>query len=129
MLFAARLSLVHLVELCHILRHNLDAGVAVEKIFRQQAQRSSGPLRDFAERVHDVVKRGDSLETAFEKEQGTLPPLFISMAAVGERTGNLPEVFAALEAYYGNQQKLRRQLIAQSMLPALQLLAAIFVIA
>lgn len=129
MLFSSRLPLTKLIDLCQVLRHNLDAGVPIEKVFRQQAQKASGSLRDMAGRVHDVLKRGDNLETALEAEQKTLPPMFISLVIVGERTGNLPEVFAALESFYRSQQKLRRQLIAQSMLPALQFVAAIFVIA
>lgn len=127
--FSARLPLANLVELCQVLRHNLDAGVPAEKVFRQQAQKGSGPLRDLAERVHDVLKRGDNLEMAFEQEKQTLPPLFVSLAIVGERSGSLPEVFAALESYYRTQQKLRKQLVSQSMLPMLQLIAAVFVIA
>lgn len=127
--YSRRLPLAEVIELCHLLRHNIEAGLPIEKIFRQQAQRSSGKLRDLAERVHDVLKRGDNLETAFAREQETLPPLLISLVAVGERTGNLPDVFTSLESYYRTQQKLRRQLVAQSMLPALQLIAAIFIIA
>lgn len=126
-MFSSRLSLTNVIELCQVLRHNLEAGVPVEKVFRQQAQKAAGPLRALAGRVHLVLKRGDNLEAAFAEERDTLPPLFTSLVVVGERTGNLPEVFAALEGYYRSQQKLRRHLLSQSMLPALQFIAAIFV--
>lgn len=129
MLFSSQLPLPRLIELCYVLRHNLDAGLALVRIFEQQSQRGAAAIRPLADRVATVLKRGHSLEAALDEEKALLPPLFLALVSVGERTGNLPEVFAALEAFYQNRLKLRRELISRSMLPLLQLLAAIFVIA
>src|SRR5262249_27499292 len=129
MLLSKRISLRTLVEFCHLLRHNLDAGLSLVRIFQQQSERGRAEVRPMAGRILSVIKRGHSLESALEEEKDVLPPLFISLAAVGERTGTLPEVLAALQHYYETQLRLRRELVSRSMLPLMQLFAAILIIA
>jgi type IV pilus assembly protein PilC len=129
MIFSARLPISSLIELCRALRHNLAAGLTLRDVFRQQARQGSGPVRPLAERMRQVIERGDDLETALMKESKAFPPLFLALASVGERSGNLPEVFAALEKYYLMQQRMWRQFISLSIWPAFQFFAAIFVIA
>lgn len=128
MLFSSRLPTTDIISLCRSLRHNLDAGLTITHIFRQQAERGPTRLRPVASRIHDFLKRGDNLETALKEERGTFPPLFASMVHMGEETGTLPEVFGALEHYYQMQLRLWRQFVSQCTLPALQFVAAIFVI-
>src|SRR5438067_1698330 len=109
MFFSHRLSVGDLVSLCHILRHSVDAGVPLTKVFRQQAERGPKAVRPVADRIATHLERGDNLEFALKDERHTFPPLFISLATVGEQTGSLPEVFKELERYYQLQQKLSRQ--------------------
>jgi type IV pilus assembly protein PilC len=129
MLFSSRLPLPYLIDLCRTMRHNLDAGLTLVQIFQQQSQRGLAPIRPLAERVLRIIKRGHSLEVALEEERAVLPPLFLALVGVGERTGNLPEVLGALESFYRTQHRLKRELISRSLLPVLQFVAAIFVIA
>src|SRR5205823_439077 len=129
MLFSARLPVASLIELCRALRHNLSAGLTLRDVFRQQARQGTGPVRPLAECMRRVIERGEDLETALMHESKAFPPLFLALASVGERSGNLPEVFAALEKYYIMQQRMWRQFISLSIWPAFQLIAAIFVIA
>jgi type II secretory pathway component PulF len=129
MLFSARLPVSSLIELCRALRHNLSAGLTLRDVFRQQARQGSLAVRPVAERMRQVIERGDDLETALNEESKSFPPLFLALASVGERSGNLPEVFAALEKYYIMQQRMWRQFIALSAWPAFEFIAAIFVIA
>jgi type IV pilus assembly protein PilC len=128
MLFSSRLPTADLIMLCRTLRHSLDAGLTLVQVFRQQAKRSTARLRPVADRIHDVLKQGNELSAALKEEGGKFPPLFVAMVGVGEATGTLPEVFAALEQYYQLQQRLWRQFVSQATLPALQFVAAIFVI-
>jgi type IV pilus assembly protein PilC len=118
-----------LIELCRALRHNLSAGLTLRDVFRQQARQGPLAVRPVAERMRQVIERGDDLETALNQESKSFPPLFLALASVGERSGNLPEVFAALEKYYIMQQRMWRQFISLSIWPAFQFFAAIFVIA
>lgn len=86
-------------------------------------------MRAVAGNICTSLESGDSLRVALEKERYAFPPLFLSLAAVGEETGQLAEVFTELEKYFALQQKLRRQLLSQSMMPLIQLALAFLVIA
>jgi type IV pilus assembly protein PilC len=114
--------------MCRTLHHSLAAGLTLRNVFRMQARKGSAPVRLVAERISQRLERGDSLEMALNQEQKVFPPLFLSLAAVGENTGNLPEIFGELEKYYRLQQTFWRQFWSQSVLPILQLVAAIFII-
>jgi type II secretory pathway component PulF len=128
MLFSSQLPLASLIELCRTLRHNLGAGLSLPDVFRQQSERGPTAVRPVARRIHEDLASGDSLEKALKREKAAFPPMFLSMAGVGEQTGNLPEVFQELERYYALQDKLRKQFIVLSFWPLLQLFGAIFVI-
>ena len=129
MLGFTRLPLTNLIELCRVLRHSLGAGIMLRDVFRQQARKGALPVRPVAERISEALERGDSLEAALEHEKHVFPPLFLSLAAVGENTGNMPEIFGELEKYYIMQQRFWRKFWAASLLPIIQLIAAIFIIA
>jgi type IV pilus assembly protein PilC len=128
-MFSSRLSLSALIELCRVLRHYLGAGLTLEEVFRQQSTRGPSSLRPIAGRVADMLKRGNSLEDALKKEQSYFPPLFISLARVGEQTGNLPEIFSDLERYFLRRQELRRKFLALIAWPVFQFFAAVFLLA
>jgi type II secretory pathway component PulF len=129
MLLTRQLPLRDLIELCRALRHNLGAGLSLLDVFRQQARRGSPRMRPIADRITDQLQAGESLEDALSHEHGAFPHLFVALAQVGEKTGNLPEIFGDLEKYYSLQQRLWRQFVTQITWPVLQLFAAIFVIA
>src|SRR5713101_6382127 len=122
MLLSARLPVSSLIELCRALRHNLSAGLTLRDVFRQQARQGALAVRPVAGRIRQVIERGDDLETALNQEAKHFPPLFLALASVGERSGNLPEVFTALEKYYVLQQRMWRQFISLSIWPAYPLL-------
>ena len=55
--------------------------------------------------------------------------MFLALATVGERAGQLPAIFGELESYFLLQQRLRRQLRAQSIRPLFQFVIAVVIIA
>jgi type IV pilus assembly protein PilC len=124
-----RLSLSALAELCRVLRHYLGAGLTLRDVFRQQAQKGSAAVRPVAARISAGVEAGEDLEELLKRETAVFPPLFVALATVGEQTGMLPEVFREMESFYRMQERLRRQFISQITMPAIQLFAAIFVVA
>lgn len=128
-MFSSRLSLPILIELCRALRHYLGAGLTVLEVFQQQANRGPAALRPVAARIADVLRRGDALEDALDQERASFPPLFVSLASVGEHTGMLPEVFHELEEFFTRQLRLRRQFFAQIAWPVLQFFLAVGVLA
>jgi type IV pilus assembly protein PilC len=129
MLLSSRLPLSNLIELCRVLRHYLGAGLSLQDVFRQQSRKGPAAVRPIAGRVAEALGRGDGLEEALRRESAAFPPLLLSLAAVGEQTGMLPEVFGELERYYQRQLKLRHQFWAASAWPLIQFVLAIFVIA
>src|SRR5437868_12457594 len=129
MLLSSRLPLSSLIELCRVLRHYLSAGLPLRDVFKRQA--GKGPLagRPIAARVAEALGRGEGLEQALKREAAAFPPLLLSLAAVGEQTGMLPEVFGELERYYQRQVQLRRQFWAAAAWPLIQFVLSVFVIA
>src|SRR5262249_40774275 len=120
-LISKRLPLSSLITLCHTLRHNLAAGLSLQRVFRQQAEKGpllAGPM---SARNSKKIDRGEDREPALQAEKAYFPPLFLSMATIGEESGSLPEVFHELEKYYALQQKLKRQFYSQISWPMFQL--------
>jgi len=129
MLFSKQLPLANLIEFCRVLRHNLSAGLTLRHVFRQQATRGSLAVRPVAARISERIEEGESLEAALKPERDKFPPLFLSLAAVGEESGALPEVLAELEKYFVLQQRLQRQFISQIAWPAIEFFLAPFILA
>src|SRR4051812_613266 len=96
MLFSTSPSYDALATFCRMVRHGLQAGLSLVDVFRQQSRRAPAALRPTVERIGGRLETGDALEDALQVEGQSLPPLFVSMAVVGEQTGNMPEVFGEL---------------------------------
>jgi type IV pilus assembly protein PilC len=129
MQFFRQIPLQSLIEFCRVVRHNLAAGLTLRHVFRQQAERGPMAVRPMARSVSNQIEQGESLEVALKQERACFPPMFVSLVAVGEQSGNLPEVLTELEKYFALQLRLRRQFFQSIMWPALQFILAPFVIA
>src|SRR5688572_8058990 len=66
---SSSISLSALVELCRVLRHNLDAGLSLLNVFRQQAKRGPSEIRGVAEEIAGDLAKGRDLEHALEKQR------------------------------------------------------------
>jgi type IV pilus assembly protein PilC len=128
-MFERKPSLQNLVDLCRVLRHHLSAGLTLHHAFKQQAERGPAKIRPLARRVLEQIETGASLSAALAPERGQLPPLLLAMVEVGEQTGHVPETFGALERHYQLELKLRRQFWRASLLPMVQLVLALLLIA
>src|SRR5438067_171830 len=106
--FFKQLPLATMIEFCRIMRHNLSAGLTLRHVFRQQAERGPRPIRPVADRICQDIDQGESLAAALKRERDYFPPLFVTLAIVGEESGSLPEVLTDLEKYYLLQQRLWR---------------------
>jgi type IV pilus assembly protein PilC len=114
---------------CRAIRHGHGAGLTLVRMFEMQARSGPMALRPAAGRIAARLDGGQSLEDALTAEVPNLPELFVSLAAVGERSGRIPEVFGQLEEYYRLQASVRREFRAQAMWPAAQFVGAVVVIA
>jgi type IV pilus assembly protein PilC len=128
-MFSTQLPITTIILLCRALRHGLSAGLSPVKVLRTQARQGPPELRRLADRLADALEQGTAFEDALKDEKIHFPPLFVSLAGVGEQTGNLPEVVGELERYYEMQLSLRRQFISQITWPVFQFFAAVIIIA
>jgi type II secretory pathway component PulF len=128
-MFSRQLPLSSLIEFTRAVRHNLAAGLTLVRVFKQQAERGPMPVRPIAARMSQDLEQGDSLEEAIEKEKIHFPNMFVSLAVVGEQSGNLPEVLADLEKYFVLQQRLWRDFYSRIAWPMIQFTLAPLVIA
>lgn len=128
-MFSAQLPLATLSVFCRTLRHSLSAGLSIVRVFQQQADRGPSAVKPVARRIADQLESGESLEEALKAEKRSFPMMFVSLVAVGEKTGNLPEVLEALEDYFELQLKLWRDFKKQIAWPAIQFFIVPFVIA
>ncbi|HZU36128.1 MAG TPA: type II secretion system F family protein [Gemmataceae bacterium] len=129
MLFSKQIPQGSLIELCRALRHNLDAGLPIVRVLRQQAERGPVVVRPVAGRISEELQKGESLTDALRGEKAYFPPLFLQLTAVGEETGNLPEVLGELENYYLLQQRLWRLFISLITWPVVEFIASVLIIA
>jgi type IV pilus assembly protein PilC len=111
MLLSRSVPLPCLIEFTCVVRYNLSAGLTLRRVLRQQAERGPMAIRPVAERISKQLEQGESFEEALKGEKAAFPPLFISLAAMGEQTGALPEVLAELEKFYVFQQRLQREFL------------------
>src|ERR1043165_6492598 len=128
-MFSQRIPLTDLIDLCRVLRHQLSAGLSIQKVMQQQAQRGRRSVRRVAGCLSESLQKGNSLSDSLEPHQDVFPPLFFSMVHLGETSGHLAEIFGELERYYQLELQLRRQFRSQTFMPILQFVAAVFVLA
>ena len=118
-----------LTRFCRLARHGLAAGLSLVDVFRQQADRGPPSMRPIIVAVSERLERGDALEDALKAVGERLPSLFVTMTAVGEQTGHLPDTFGELERSYELQWTLRRRFLAEIVWPVFQFAMAVGVIA
>lgn len=126
---ARQLSTPALVEFCRSIRFFLASGMTIREGMQSLGERGTYRVRGVALEIAAVLGDGWTVEEALEKQGGRFPPLFRALVAVGEETGQLPEVMHDLEKYYEHQQKQQRQLIGQAMKPLIQYVMAVLVVA
>jgi type IV pilus assembly protein PilC len=124
-----RLAVADLIDLCRSMRFALSSGLMLREVMELLATRGTRKVRPVAADVVKELKAGWGLQEALNKQQDAFPPLFLAMAAVGEESGNLPEVLGELEKYYTQQQKLKREFISEITWPVFQIVFAVLVIA
>jgi type IV pilus assembly protein PilC len=128
-MFSRRIPLSDLIEFCRVLRHSLGAGLTIQRVMQQQSERGRPSLRKLAGRLSDALRKGSSLSDALDVEKDAFPILFLSLVKLGETTGHIAEIFGELEHYYQLELGLRRQFRSQTIMPVLQFVMAVFVLA
>lgn len=111
-------------ELCRLLKAGLalyEALLILEEKYR--GTKTHPLLLD----ILDSIKRGDKLSRAIEKEPA-FSPLYRSMVANAEKTGNLVDCLEELSTLLTRQEKLKKQIISSLTYPTLLLGFCFFVL-
>jgi type IV pilus assembly protein PilC len=128
-MFSRQLALPDLIDLCRVMKHNLSAGLSLQRVMKQQGDRGRPAFRPIASRISEAIDKGSSFSAALDAERDSFPVLFLALARLGETTGHLPEVFAEMERYYELELQLRRQFRSATILPIVQFVFAVLIIA
>lgn len=129
MWFAAEIHTPELARLCRRLSTALEAGINLRLVWQREAEgRNAGAVRRRMLQISEAVNRGESVQAALAETGEFFPPLFRQMVAVGEETGQLPEILRRLADQYDAHLAMRRDFMRSIAGPALQLLAAASVV-
>jgi len=128
--FAAKIRLPLLVQVCQSLSTMLEAGVPLTKSVTTIAKRMrDGRCRRTLQEISVEIERGHDLESSLKQYDRYFPELFVDMVHIGEETGTLPEVLSELGKHYDKMGQLRRDFISAITPSIIQLLAAIGIVA
>src|SRR5262245_42312963 len=130
LVFGSCVPLITLAVLCKSLATMLHSGVALVKAL-EIASRKTGNAgcRKRLVAVREEVQQGNDIAQALREQGKYFPELMIDMVSVGEETGSLAVVLNGLADHYENIVRLRRMLTGMITLPAIQLVAAILLVA
>ena len=129
-MFGSRLSLKSLAFACRSLGTLLHSGVAIKDAFRLTADKSVDPrLRRALSEVVNAISAGQDVASAMREQGEVFPDLVIDMVRVAEESGSLPEILVGLAEHYENNLRLRRAFFTAILWPAIQLVAAILIVA
>ncbi|MEZ5942961.1 MAG: type II secretion system F family protein [Planctomycetaceae bacterium] len=128
-MFSNRISSRQLAMFCRSVATPLHAGVDIIKTLKREAGKANGRLRVVLEDIVYQLKQGEGLVEAFRSHQPYFPDLFCDMLNVADETGNLPEVLRELAEHYESNIRLWNTFLGQITLPAIQLGAAILIVA
>jgi type IV pilus assembly protein PilC len=107
----------------------IKAGLPILKSLDLLAARAAAPqLRPILAEIRERVRNGALLSEALE-EQGSFPPVYVTVIAAGERSGNLTGVLEQYISYLRVSTGFRSGLITALIYPAVLVATAMFVLA
>lgn len=108
----------------------LEAGLTVEQSLATLAEQEGAErLRQVLAGVRAEVVAGHTLQAALERFPAVFPRLYRALAGAGERSGQLPAVFARLAHYLEAEQALRRRVGQALVYPAVLGAVALAIVA
>ena len=107
---------------------SLEVGIEVRKALASEALRCSDRLRSHALDMSAAINGGSSITAAINETGEFFPSLVRQLVAVGEQTGDLPEVLKKLAEHYDEQLKLRQTFVSTIAWPMIQLGMALAIV-
>ncbi|MCW3479880.1 type II secretion system inner membrane protein GspF [Neisseriaceae bacterium JH1-16] len=118
-----------LVLLTQQLATLLDAGLPLEKALAAVADQSEDArAKTVAVAIRSSILEGHSLAQALSAQPAVFSPLYRSLVAAGETSGELTRVLLKLADYLENRQHTRQKVILALAYPAVVTLVAVLVV-
>jgi MSHA biogenesis protein MshG len=95
-----------------------DRGVSLVGALEVMEKDASGLPRVIAHRCRAALLHGERLSSALARFSRHFPPLHLSMIAIGEETGRLPQALRAVRRHHETLSKARGRLILHLLYPA-----------
>ncbi|MGA3293067.1 MAG: type II secretion system F family protein [Candidatus Acidiferrales bacterium] len=106
----------------------IKAGLPILRALDLLAERAASPrLRPILEDVRQRVREGSLLSEALA-DQGSFPPVYVTVIAAGERSGNLTGVLEQYIAYLRVSTGFRGRLITALIYPSVLVVTALLVV-
>jgi type II secretory pathway component PulF len=119
----------NLCSFCPVLEKLLSAGVPLCKALEAAEQSGVSPLYGaMLARVRERCENGASLAQACEPESLLLPPSFLAMTALGERSGMLAEAFASIGKRHADAMRRWNHVLVAAVQPVSILMLAVIVL-
>lgn len=112
-------------ELCALTKSNLPLPEAIRALARDAHKPR---LKKVLETLGKNLEKGDSLDSALERMQGEVPPLFAHIVRAGEQANNVPGVLQLLSGYTRQIVTLRQNVFLALAYPVASLLAGSLVV-
>lgn len=97
----------------------LNSGVTIDRGLEViKRNTSSVPQAQLVARLHDAVRRGESLSEAMLAESEVFNSLYINLVKLGESSGTLPSIFSRLSEDIKFQSELKRKIMQALTYPA-----------
>lgn len=106
----------------------LQSGLTLSQAMRHQMKSGPAAIKPIAKRLTEKLEEGESLMDALEDEKEYFPPLYLSIGAVAEETGTLPEALKELENFFTMQLSLWKKFLAQITWPCIQFVLATLIV-
>ncbi|MBX4200414.1 type II secretion system F family protein [Candidatus Parcubacteria bacterium] len=111
----------------------IRAGLSVTRALNvMQKQAKSKALKKLLEDLESAINKGEPLSVALKKHEGVFSPLFISMVAAGEESGNLSNsldiVAGQMEKSYLLAKKVRGALIYPAVILSIMVVISILML-
>jgi type IV pilus assembly protein PilC len=124
-----RFKTKELALLCRQLSAMLSAGInVVRAIHILMSQEESAKAKEVLREIYEEVQRGSSFSAALENKEGAFPPLFVSMVASGEASGNLDMIMARVSDHYAKENKLQNTIKKAMTYPTILLIVMVIVV-
>lgn len=118
--FESKVRTESIAAFCSQLAMLIRSGVnMVRSLDILQAQMADKRLKALVRDLHRGVSRGSSLAQSMREAGDAFPELLISLAAVGEESGNLDAVLVSMATYYERESFVRKKIANAAVYPVI----------